>query len=228
MTTVPTVYVIDNDRMHLRITGRMLESAGMATESFDSANAFLEDYGNGSPGCLLMDLDVCRPEGLDLLRRMREARITLPVLIITATASVSTAVEGMRLGAFDFVEKPVEDETLIAMVRTAIDADSNRRLESSTVENVQCRLDHLTLRERELLQFIASGLSNKQIAPAMGISVRTVENHRARLMVKTGATNAADLVRMHLLVRAASRGNATPFQIVYPPEDHSWYRSIAV
>jgi two-component system response regulator FixJ len=137
--------------------------------------------------------------GIDLLRRLRELKLAMPVIVITAHGDIPLAVEAMRLGAADFLEKPFEDDVLLASVRSALDKgdrDQKRRVERS---NIEARLAALSNRERDVLKGLVAGHANKQIAYDLGISPRTIENYRANLMIKMQAGSLSDLVRMALI-----------------------------
>jgi two-component system response regulator FixJ len=196
------VCVVDDDPGMRHSLEMVLESAELPVRLYASADLLLEDLTGDLReccGCVLLDLQMPRTTGIELLRRFREMDYDQPVIVITGTATVLSAVESMKLGAVDFLEKPIDHRTLLNKVQQALAAFAAKRAEASDIEAVRQRMGKLTDRELELLRLIVSGLANKQIAGEMGISIKTVANHRANLMAKTGALNAADLVRMSMI-----------------------------
>lgn len=194
-----TVFMVDDDPGMRRSTGMLLESAGLPYESYESAGAFLARYTPERRGCLILDLHMPGMNGMELIEQLRAQKIRLPIVVVSGTGTIPLAVKGMKLGVLDFLEKPVSPDTLIERVKAGLETDERQRAESGTVEAARHRLSTLTPRERQLLKLLVSGMANKQIAAELGISVKTVENHRASLMQKTGALNAADLTRMSML-----------------------------
>jgi FixJ family two-component response regulator len=199
MTREPTVYVVDDDAALRRSTGVLLETAGLAYKAYETAERFLADADPAMPGCVIVDLHMPGMNGMDLVARMRRERFILPMLVVTGTGSISVAVEGMKLGLFDFLVKPVDPDVLLPKVQAAMRLDADQRAGGESLRVIEQKLAMLTPREHELLQMIVSGMPNKNIAAELGISIKTVENHRASLMAKTGALNVADLVRMKML-----------------------------
>jgi two-component system, LuxR family, response regulator FixJ len=196
----PTVFVVDDDPGLRRSTAVLLDSADLAFEAFDSAAAFLEEYRADRPGCLVLDLHMPGMSGIDLVERLRGEGSHLPILVVSGTGTIPLAVRGMKLGVLDFLVKPVEPDLLVSKIQTALELDARQRTNAAALDAIRRRLAALTPRERELLRLLVSGMANKTIAGELGISIKTVENHRASLMEKTGANNAADLVRMAMLV----------------------------
>jgi two-component system response regulator FixJ len=197
-----TVCVVDDDPGMRHSLEMVLDSAELPVRLYAGADALLEDLAGELRercGCVLLDLQMPRTTGIELLRRFRELGYDWPVIVITGTATVLSAVESMKLGAIDFLEKPIDHRTLLNKVQQALAAFTAKRSEASDVEAIRQRMANLTDRELELLRLIVRGLANKQIAGEMGISIKTVANHRANLMAKTGALNAADLVRMSMI-----------------------------
>ena len=198
-----TVCVVDDDPGMRKSLEMVLDSADLRARMYSGADEMLRelscDPGRRCCGCLLLDLQMPGMTGIELLRRLRELGYDAPVIVVTGTATVLSAVESMKLGAVDFLEKPVDHRTLINKVQQALAAYAAKRAEASEVEAIRARMADLTDRELELVRLVVSGLANKQIATEMGISIKTVANHRANLMAKTGALNAADLVRMTMI-----------------------------
>jgi len=195
------VHVIDDDEAVREALAFQLGSAGLDVRTYESAAAFLEVAPSVQTGCLITDVRMPELSGIDLLRRLRDLKLAVPVIVITAHGDIPLAVEAMRLGAMDFLEKPFEDEVLLASVRSALDKgdrDQRRQAERSSIE---ARLAALSNRERDVLKGLVAGHANKQIAYDLGISPRTIETYRANLMMKTQAASLSDLVRMALIAR---------------------------
>jgi two-component system response regulator FixJ len=205
-----TVHVIDDDEAMRDSLAFLLGSAGIEVQTHASANIFLENLSNLNPGCIITDVRMPGLSGIDLLRRLRELKIDVPVVVITGHGDVPLAVEAMKIGALDFLEKPFDDEVLLASVRSALNRlglDHKRQAERREVEG---RLATLSKRERDVLQGLVVGKANKQIAYDLGISPRTIEVYRANLMAKMHATSLSDLVRMALLAGILGRDDAMP------------------
>ncbi len=187
------VFVVDDDEAMRDSLDFLLSSAGCAVRTFEAAERLLEALADGNCGCVVSDVRMPGVDGLELLRRIKAARPSLPVVIITGHGDVPLAVEAMKLGAVDFVEKPFDDERLIGVVQAAL-AGAARAAEPSN--EIGARVASLSPRERQVLDGLVAGLSNKAIARAHDISPRTVEVYRANLMVKMQAASLSDLVRM--------------------------------
>jgi RNA polymerase sigma factor (sigma-70 family) len=197
------VFVVDDDAGVRKSICMALEAAQLAVRPYASAEDFLADYKNGLPtgagGCLVLDLSMPGMSGLELLRHLRSQGMHLPVLIVSGTGTVPKAIEAMKLGVVDFLEKPADHRVVVQKVQEALAKDTMQRTSAAEIEAVRQRFAALTERERELLKLVINGRSNKQIAQDMGISIKTVANHRAHLMEKTGALNAADLTRISMI-----------------------------
>jgi len=193
------VHVIDDDEAMRQSLAFLLEAVGMEVQTYESAVAFLKVAPTVKSGCVITDVRMPGLSGVDLLRQLRERKLGIPVIVITGHGDVPLAVEAMKIGALDFLEKPFDDEALLASVRSALnqlDQDQKRRAERSDIEG---RLATLSNRERDVLQGLVAGLANKQIAYDLGISPRTIEIYRANLMTKMQAASLSDLVRMALI-----------------------------
>ena len=193
------VHVIDDDEAVRQSLAFLLGTAGIEVQTYDSAVAFLKVAAEVKPGCVITDVRMPELSGIDLLRRLKELKLELPVIVITGHGDVPLAVEAMKIGAADFLEKPFDDEVLLASVRSALnqqDRDSRRQAERAEIEG---RLAALSNRERDVLDGLVAGHANKQIAFDLGISPRTVEIYRANLMTKMQAASLSDLVRMALI-----------------------------
>lgn len=194
------VHVIDDDEALRESLAFLLRTAEIEAATFASAPAFLETLPDSRLSCVITDVRMPEMSGLDLLRRLREMRIEVPVIVITGHGDVPLAVEAMKFGAMDFLEKPFDDEVLLARVRSALtrqQGDAKRHAERAEIEG---RIATLSNRERDVLDGLVAGRANKQIAYDLGISPRTVEIYRANLMSKMHAGSLSDLVRMALIV----------------------------
>jgi two-component system response regulator FixJ len=199
------VYVVDDDRGMRKSLGRVMESAQLRVKLYESADQFLRDY-TAAPetaGMLVLDMQMPGMHGVELLRQLRSRGIHLPVVVVTGAGTIPIAVESMKLGVVDFLEKPVDHRTLLNKIEQALARDAAQRVEASEATTIRQRLAQLTAREREVLDLIIRGNSNKQIASALEISIKTVAIHRANVMVKAGAVNTADLVRMSMISTSA-------------------------
>lgn len=193
----PCVYIIDDDDAMRDAVRILIESVNLEVKTFRSADAFLNQYKeNNGGGCIILDLRMPGMTGLELQEHLISRKILIPVIMITAHGSVRSAVRAVQKGAFDFIEKPFDDDVLLERVRRALDKDNETRQFQKSKEPIAERYKELTVREREILGLISKGLLSKQIADTLDISIRTVQNHRTHLMEKMGARNIADLVRM--------------------------------
>ena len=193
------VHVIDDDEAMRQSLAFLLGTVGMKVQTYESAMAFLAVAPEIKSGCIITDVRMPEVSGLDLLRRVRELELGIPVIMITGHGDVPLAVEAMKIGALDFLEKPFDDEVLLASVRSALnqlDQDQRRQTERS---DIQARLETLSNRERDVLEGLIAGHANKQIAYDLGISPRTIEIYRANLMTKMQASSLSNLVRMALI-----------------------------
>ena len=192
------VHVIDDDEAVRQSLAFLLAAAGIEVQTYESATAFLDVATTVKTGCVITDVRMPEVSGIDLLRRLEELKLGVPVIVITGHGDVPLAVEAMKIGAVDFIEKPFDDEVLLTSVRSALnrlDRDHKRQAERREVE---ARLATLSSRERDVLEGLVAGQANKQIAYELGISPRTIEIYRANLMTKMQAASLSDLVRMAL------------------------------
>ena len=201
--TVPraTVFVVDDDEAVRRSLCLLLDSVGLESECYDSAVAFLDAWNAEHSGCLLLDIRMPSMSGLDLQARLTERRAALPIIFLTGHADVPLAVRAMQAGAFDFLEKPFNDQELLDRVHAALDHDARDRQRKNERREVRDRIGRLTPRERDVLELVVDGNANKVVADSLGISERTVEIHRARVMTKMKADSLAHLVRLWLVAR---------------------------
>lgn len=191
-----TVFVVDDDEGLRNAIEFLLETAGLTAKTFANGQAFLEYYRPEMRGCLLLDIRMPDISGLDFQEKIREMQIRLPVILLSAHGTISLAVRAMRDGAFDFIEKPFDDEFLLKRIREAISLDMDQRADDQKLQEARAQLVTLTAREKEVMAYVVAGKLNKQIAAELGISAKTVENHRARVMEKMGIKGLAELVHI--------------------------------
>ncbi|MES9819720.1 MAG: response regulator transcription factor [Candidatus Thiodiazotropha sp.] len=196
MTKPPTVFVVDDDQAMRNSLKWLIESVSMQVETFESADAFIKSYYPGRSGCLLLDVRMPGMSGLELQEYLRANRIAIPVIIITGHGDVPMAVRAMKSGAVDFIEKPFNDELLLESIRYALALDVKQRDMQKQRAEIATRLARLTPREHEVMAMVTNGKANKEIASSLGVSAKTVEAHRARVMEKMQANSLAELVRM--------------------------------
>jgi len=197
----PIIFVVDDDEAVRLSTEMLIRSMGLHVESFESAAEFLEDFDPAQPGCVILDIRMPGMSGLELQEHLNEIGATIPVIFVTGHGDVPMAVKAMKAGAVDFIQKPFRDQELIDRVHAALDHDSERRHKSERKRAVQEHVDLLTSRELEVMELVVEGHANKEIAFDLGLSPRTVEIHRARVMSKMDAGSLPDLVRKYLTWR---------------------------
>ena len=198
MTTVNTVYIIDDDAAVRDALGLLLSLNGYRTAFFADATAFLGAWTCDYRGCILMDIRMPGIDGLTLQKLLLEQGCPLPVLIITGHGDVDSARAAFRSQAVDFLEKPLQEEQLIAAIEEALARQSGQREQTEAQREYRRRAATLTPREREVMLLVFAGRHNREVAQDLGISVRTVEVHKGRMMEKLQVTSVADLVRQHL------------------------------
>lgn len=190
-----TVALIDDDSAVLHSMRLLIESRGVPVSCYESAEAFLDDLSDAKPSCVVADVRMPGMTGLELQRELKRLSQEAPLILISGHADVSMAVEALKQGAFDFFEKPYDGERLATSVWDAVQKGRRQNTENSEKIDIAERIKALSPRQREVLEFVASGMSNKQIAAKLSISPRTVETYRAWVMERIGAQNVADLVR---------------------------------
>lgn len=195
-----TVFVVDDDQAMRNSLKWLIESVGVSVESFASADEFLAHHQPGRAGCLVLDVRMPGMSGLELLEHLARENMRIPAVIITGHGDVPMAVRAMKSGAVDFIEKPFNDEALLDAIRHAIAFEEQQRSQYSENRQIQERLANLTPREHEVMDMVCDGRSNKEIANMLGVSAKTIEAHRARVMEKMQAGSLAELVRMWLAV----------------------------
>ena len=197
----PVVHIIDDDEGLRESLAFLLRSAAFRVKSFESAKAFLDELPHAAPGCVITDVRMPDMSGIELLRRLKELKIGVPVIVITGHGDVALAVEAMKIGAADFFEKPFDDDLLVASVRAALRQREGQTKRGAERAEIEHRISTLSPREKDVLTGLIEGRANKQIAFDLGISPRTVEIYRANLMNKMQADSLSDLVRMALLAQ---------------------------
>ena len=203
MTTEATVFVVDDNVGVRKSLRALLESAGLAVETYASGEEFLAAYDPERPGCLVLDVRLRHSSGLDLQDDLRRRKAMLPIIVLTGHGDVPTSVRALKAGAVDFLQKPAPPKVLLERIRAAIDSDRQARAVTTERAVVMQRLARLTPREREVMELLIAGKTSKEIAVAMNVSVRTVEGHRRMVLSKMNASSAAQLVRTVLGVREA-------------------------
>jgi RNA polymerase sigma factor (sigma-70 family) len=207
----PTVFVVDDDASIRDALSLLISLKGLRAAVYASAEDFLAVYDASWRGCLLTDLKMPAMSGLDLQATLRERGVTLPVVVLTAHGDVSTTRAALKNGAVDFLEKPVDDEVLIDVLRNAVRIDEERHHADAERARAAARLSRLTAREREVLELLAQGLQHREIAERLAISPRTVEVYKARMMEKLQCRTLAEVVRAGAELRpvVASEASAT-------------------
>ena len=193
------VHVIDDDEAVRQSTAFLLRTANIQVETYETATEFLDALHRVKPGCVVTDVRMPGMSGIEMLQRLQSLKFPMPVIVITGHGDVPLAVEAMKAGAMDFIEKPFDDEVLLGAVRAALNAqatDTERRALTATINS---RVASLSNREHEVLEGLVAGHPNKTIAYDLGITPRTVEIYRANVMTKMEAASLSDLVRMALL-----------------------------
>lgn len=192
----PVVFVVDDDEAICESLRLLIGDIGLEVRTFTDARQFLEAYEASHAGCLVLDVRMSGMSGLELQSRLSELHIRIPIIIITGHADVPMAVEAMKAGAVDFIEKPFRDQVLLDSIQRAVDMDLRTRQRQREQQDVQARIQLLTSREREVMDRLIAGNSNKSIAFELGISQKTVDFHRANILEKIGVNSVVELVRI--------------------------------
>ncbi len=197
-STAPTVFVVDDDDGMRRALDTLLSTVGYKTAVFSRPSEFLANFKIDSPGCLVLDIRMPDMSGLELQQHLNRIGSMLPVIFITGHGDVPMAVQAMKEGAFEFVQKPFRDQDLLDRINHALKQDAENRNTVARRAEVLHRLESLTPRERQVMDLVVEGAANKVIAIDLDLSERTVEIHRAKVMEKMGARSVAHLVKLHL------------------------------
>lgn len=192
------VHVVDDDPAVRDSLSFLLDSADVGARTYESALAFLEHTGELEPGCIITDVRMPGMNGLELVQELRARGVRMPVIVLTGHADVALAVEAMKAGVVDFIEKPFNDEVLLGAVRSALAREEDSVGRQAQRAEIEARYAQLSPRERDVFEAVVAGDSNKSAAQKLGISPRTVEIYRAHVMEKMGAKTLSDLVRMAL------------------------------
>jgi two-component system response regulator FixJ len=197
-SAAPTIYIIDDDDGMRRALTLLLNTVGYKTATYSSPREFLAQFKAEAGGCLVLDIRMPGMSGLELQTHLNRAGSALPVIFITGHADVPMAVRAMKEGAFEFIQKPFRDQDLLDCINQALQQNAENRASSSRKADITQRLESLTVRERQVMSMVVDGAANKVIAIDLGLSERTVEIHRAKVMEKLGARSVAHLVRLEL------------------------------
>jgi FixJ family two-component response regulator len=201
MDLEPTVFLVDDDASVLESLTLLMRSVGLRTQTFASAGAFLDTYNDARPGCLVLDVRMPGMSGPELQQALAARGSSLPIVFLTAHGDIPLAVDAIKAGAVDFIQKPFRDQDLLDVVQRALREHVRTRGARVERERIAARLATLTSREREVMEMVVDGRTNKVIARDLGISQRTVEIHRARVMQKMEAESVSELVRLALQLK---------------------------
>jgi len=201
-----TVFVVDDDAAVRDSIKELVESVGLQAEGYDSALAFLDAFESQRPGCLVLDVRMAEMSGLVLQERLSELEASIPVILLTGHGDVPMAVQAMRSGAVDFIQKPYREQALLDSINAALAADAAARRSSVATDDIEQRLSSLTGREREVLDQILSGLTSKEVARELSVSPRTVEAHRKNLLRKLEMGSVKELMLRFTSLEPGSRG----------------------
>jgi len=202
MSETPLIHVVDDDESLRTSLLRLLGAAGFEARGYASTGDFLLQPPPDRPGCVLLDLRMPGPSGLELQAALKHQGVALPVIFLTGHGNVASSVRAMQAGAVDFLTKPVKRETLFEALRRALERDARQRARREVADQLRARFALLTSREREVVDLIACGKLNKQIAHELGIAERTVKLHRASAMAKLAVSSPAELGRLAERLRA--------------------------
>lgn len=199
MPKTVTVHVVDDDPSMRDSLRWLIESVGMHVDTYNNADAFLEQFEPNMPGCLVLDVRMPGTSGMELLDTLKNRGVQMPIIIISGHGDVPMAVQALKRGAMDFLEKPFRDQELLEQVSRAIEMDSARRKRTASVAGIRAKLEKLTPREREVMIMVVGGYANKQVASRLGLSEKTIEVHRSRVMSKMQAKTLPCLVKMAIV-----------------------------
>jgi len=197
----PVVFVVDDNDAFRDTLKLLFETVHIKVKTYPSAKDFLKDYNTIQPGCIILDIRMPEMSGLELQKKLLEEQNFLPIIIITGHADVPIAIEAMKLGAFDFIEKPFRDQILLNSVNRAIRLNSENWRQRSEKADIKTKMSFLTPRENQVLDGIIAGKTNKQIAKDLGLSPKTTDFHRCNIMEKMGVNSAVQLTKMVMEVK---------------------------
>ncbi len=206
----PTVCIVDDDATVRKSLAWLIRSTDLPVADFASVSEYLEEVPPDQPGCVLTDVRLPHMSGMDLLERVRSRPCPVPVILLTGHADVPLAVRAMRLGAFDVIEKPYNDQVLFERVQPALQLDRSNRTRWAERNGARARIDLLSVREREVFLLMLGGLANKEIAGRLGLSIKTVESHRSRVCQKLACDHLAGLVRLATVAGIDLEPSAVP------------------
>jgi RNA polymerase sigma factor (sigma-70 family) len=206
MAEMPTVFVVDDDHAVRKSLDMLVCSVGLAVETYASAQEFLDHYRPDRPGCLVLDVRMPGMSGLELQRHLKEHGVRVPIIIVTGHGDVPIAVRAIKDGALEFLEKPFSKQLLLEHIHDALKFDVRQRQEAASRSDIENRMAALTEREREVMELVAAGKASKEVAAALGISKKTVDVHRARVMHKLQVETLAELVELALTSRQTRAG----------------------
>jgi len=195
----PVINLVDDDRLARESLKWLAESAHLSVQEYECGQKFLDNFDHRSPGCVVLDVRMPGINGMELYARLKETGATIPVIIVTGHADVAMAVRAMKAGAYDFIEKPYNDALMLELLQNAIAYDRDNRENQVKIDDVRFRIERLTPREHEVMSCVLRSKQNKVIASELGISIKTVELHRANLMAKMNATSPTELVRLAMI-----------------------------
>ena len=198
-----TVYIVDDDEAIRDSLSVLLKTVGLSAMTFSSGDEFLEAYDPGWEGCILLDIRMPGASGMEVQKRLADSGCSIPIIFITGHGDIPMAVEAMHVGAFDFIQKPFRDQELLDRIDQALTTSEEQEQLSARKKTAQTQFQTLTPREQEVMELVVHGSANKVIAMDLGVSQRTVEIHRARVMEKMQARSLAELVRMSLLLESS-------------------------
>lgn len=205
-----TVFVVDDEPAVRDSLRWLIESVDLKVKTFASGAEFLSDYGDAMMGCLVLDIRMPGMSGLDVQEELRAKSVDLPIIFLTGHGDVHLAVRAMKAGAFDFVEKPYNDQLLLDLINRAIDQHASQRESTEEIQEILKSWDSLTRRERQIMENVVDGYSNKKIAELLEISEKTIEFHRANVMEKMAAASLADLIKMAVKLQRSELEGAVP------------------
>ena len=203
MESTPTVFIVDDDVSLLKSLRWLLEAAHFHVETYESAEHYLSAYDPSRPGCLVLDVRMPGMDGLELQKALNFRSATIPTLFMTGHGDIAMAVKCLNEGAFDFIEKPYNDQELVQRIQAALQKDGEIRRKLWHCSEAATRIAQLTAREREVMELLVTGSSNKQIATDLGISEKTVAVHRSNMMDKLQASSVVDLIQLAAASKAS-------------------------